>query len=126
MTDLVTHVSRGLSPVLVPLLAAAAALGLPGLSVEAGPGLVLLSGRPLAAAAAAALGLPGLSVEVGPGLVLLSERPFAVAAAAALGLPGLSVEVGLGLVLFSELLCLPFAAAVSVGRLDGPAGLAAD
>ena len=92
VTDLVTHVSRGLSPVLVPLLAAAAALGPPDLSVEAGP------------------------------LVLLLERPFAVAAAAALGPPGLSVEAWLGLVLLSELLRLPFAAAVSVGRLDRPAG----
>ena len=62
LTDLVTHFSRGLSPVLVPLLAAAAALGLPGLSVEAGPGLVLLSERPLAVAAAAAPGLPAVSV----------------------------------------------------------------
>ena len=31
--DLVTHVSDGLSPVLVPPLAAASAAGLPGLSV---------------------------------------------------------------------------------------------
>src|SRR5450830_291511 len=97
LTDLVTHFSRGLSPFLVPLLAAASALG-----------------------------LSGLSVEVGLGLVLLSERPLAVAAASALGLPGLSVEDGPGLVLLSELLRLLFAAAVRVGRLDRPAGSAAD
>ena len=66
--DLVTHVSAGLSPVLVPPLAAAAAPGLPGLSVEA----------------------------------------------------------GLGLVLLSELLRLLFAADVSVGRLDRPAGSVSD
>jgi len=158
VVDLVTHVSDALFPVLARPLAPASDHGLPGLFVEAGLGVGLLSERLLAAAAAAALGLLELSAEVGSGPELLSElflvaavlaapalpglfagaglgvgslpaRPLAAAAAvtagAALGPPDLAVEAGFGLVLISEPLRFPFAAAVSVGRLERPAGSAA-
>ena len=93
---LLTHLSGGLSPVLVPALAPVAhpspVACFRGLTLA----LVVHAGLPPAAAAAAAPGLPGLSVEVALGSVLISEPPG-----------------------------LPFVVAVSVGP-DRPAGPAAD